>query len=139
MANEDVEARKYIAELNKTSAALCTQVHEMFLAAGCNSYVKTIYVGYDIDGEMVAALYGHADHVEVALALAEGHPSSQLIDASHLTWKTLPVAAIGHDAAEVEKMAGLVVEACDRVRAGLHTVNRENDFFIKAKRERRGR
>ena len=50
----------------------------------------------------------------------------------------MPVAAIGHDAAEVEKMAGLVVEACDRVRAGLHTVNRDNDFFIKAKRERRG-
>ena len=138
MAVKDVEARQYIAELNKTSAALCAQVHEIFLAAGCSSYVKTIYIGYDIDGEMVAALYGHADHVEVALALAEDHPSSQLIDASHLTWKTLPVAAIGHDAAEVKKMAGLVVEACDRVRAGLHTVNRDNDFFMKAKRERRG-
>ena len=139
MATEDVEAQKYIADLNKTSAALCTQVHEMFLAAGCSSYVKTIYIGYDIDGEMVAALYGHIDHVEVALALAEDHSSSQLIDASHLTWKTLPVAAIGHDAVEVKKMAGLVVEACDRVRAGLHTVNRDNDFFMKARRERRGR
>ena len=138
MTTTDGEARQYIADLNKTSAALCSQVHEMFVAAGCSSYVKTIYIGYDIDGEMVAALYGRADHVEVALALAEDHPSSQLIDASHLTWKTLPVAAIGHDAAEVEKMAGLVVEACDRVRAGLHTVNRDNDFFIKAKRERRG-
>jgi hypothetical protein len=139
VAANDVEAQQYIAELNKTSAALCTQVHEMFLASGCSSYVKTIYIGYDIGGEMVAALYGHADHVEVALALAEDHPSSQLIDASHLTWKTLPVAAIGHDAAEVEKMAGLVVEACDRVRSGLHTVNRDNEFFMKSKRERRGR
>jgi hypothetical protein len=139
VATNDVEAQQYIAELNKTSAALCTQVHEMFLAAGCSSYVKTIYIGYDIGGEMVAALYGHADHVEVALALAEDHPSSQLIDASHLTWKTLPVAAIGHDAAEVGKMAGLVVEACDRVRAGLHTVNRDNDFFIRSRRERKGR
>jgi hypothetical protein len=139
VATNDVEAQQYIAELNKTSAALCTQVHEMFLAAGCSSYVKTIYIGYDIGGEMVAALYGHADHVEVALALAEDHPSSQLIDASHLTWKTLPVAAIGHDAAEVRKMAGLVVEACDRVRAGLHTVNRDNDFFIRSRRERKGR
>ena len=53
---DDVEARQYISELNKKSAVLCTQVHEMFLAAGCNSYVKTIYIGYDIDGEMVAAL-----------------------------------------------------------------------------------
>ncbi len=139
MAIEDSEAQKYIAELNKKSAALCMQVHEMFLEAGCKSYVKTIYIGYDIDGEMVAALYGHADHVEVALALAEDHPSSQLIDASHLTWKTLPVAAIGHDAAEVRKMGPLIEEACERVRAGLHYVNRDNDFFMKAKRERRGR
>ena len=139
MAAEDSEAQKYIADLNKSSAALCTQVHEMFLTAGCNSYVKTIYVGYDIDGEMVAALYGHADHVEVALALAEDHPSSQLIDASHLTWKTLPVAALGHNAVEVKKFEPLIDEACARVRAGQHDVNRDNDFFIKAKRERRGR
>jgi len=139
MAVEDSEAQKYIADLNNTSAALCTQVHEMFLAAGCNSYVKTIYIGYDIGGEMVAALYGHADHVEVALALAEDHPSSQLIDASHLTWKTLPVAAIGHNAAEVQNFEPLIGEACVRVRAGQHDVNRDNDFFMKAKRERRGR
>lgn len=138
MASEDVEAQKYIAELNKTSAALCTQVHEMFLAAGCSSYVKTIYIGYDIDGEMVAALYGHADHVEVALALAEDHSSSQLIDASHLTWKTLPVAAIGDNAAEVKKFGPLINEACERVRAGQHNVNRDNDFFMKSRRERRG-
>ena len=138
MATNDVEAQQYIAELNKTSAALCTQVHEMFLASGCSSYVKTIYIGYDIDGEMVAALYGHSDHVEVALALAEDHPSSQLIDASHLTWKTLPVAAIGHNAAEVKKFGPLIDEACARVRAGEHHVNRDNDFFVKAKRERRG-
>lgn len=139
VAVEDSEAQKYIAELNKTAGVLCTQVHEMFLAAGCNSYVKTIYIGYDLDGEMVAALYGHADHVELALALAEDHPSSQLVDASHLTWNTLPVAAIGHDAAEVAQMQPLIEEACARVRAGQHDVNRDNDFFVKAKRERRGR
>lgn len=139
MTVEDSEAQKYIADLNKISAALCAQVHDMFLVAGCNSYVKTIYIGYDIDGEMVAALYGHADHVEVALALAEDHPSGELIDASHLTWKTLPVAAVGHSAVEVEKFQPLIDEACARVRAGQHDVNRDNDFFMKARRERRGR
>ena len=87
----------------------------------------------------MAALYGHADHVEVALALAEDHPSSQLIDASHLTWKTLPVAAIGHNTAEVKKFRPLIDEACQRVRTRQHDVNRDNDFFMKAKRERRGR
>lgn len=139
VAVEDSEAQKYIAELNKSSALLCQQIHEMFLAAGCNSYVKTIYIGYDIDGEMVAALYGHADHVELALALAEDHLWSQLIDASHLTWKTLPVAAIGHDAAEVAQMQPLIDEACARVRAGQHDVNRDNEFFMKAKREHKER
>jgi hypothetical protein len=32
----------------------------------------------------------------------------------------------------------LIDEACARVRAGQHDVNRDNDFFMKAKRERRG-
>jgi hypothetical protein len=138
MSGDDSEAQKYISELNKSSAALCMKVHEMFLAAGCSSYVKTIYIGYDIDGEMVAALYSHSDHLEVALALAEDHPSGQLIDASHLTWKTLPVAAIGHNPTEVKKMQPLIAEACARVRAGKHDVNRDNEFFMRAKRERRG-
>ena len=139
MAGDDSEAKKYIAELNRTSAALCEQVHEIFLAAGCNSYVKTIYIGYDIDGEMVAALYGRANYVEVALALSEDHLSMQLIDASHLTWKTLPVAAIGRNSVEVETMSPLINEACARVRGGFHDVNRDNEFFMKAKREGRGR
>ncbi len=137
MRAEDADAQKYIAGLNKKAAALCMQVHKMFLISGCTSYVKTIYIGYDIDGEMVAALYGHADHVELAMALAEDHPSSQLVDASHLTWKTLPVAAIGHNAVEVKKFGPLIDEACTRVRTGLHNVNRDNEFFMKAKRERR--
>ena len=138
MSGDDSEAQKYIAELNKKSAALCTQVHEMFLAAGCSLYVKTVYLGYDIDGEMVAALYSHSGHIEVALAFAEDLPSGQLIEASHLTWKTLPVAAIGHNATEVKKMKPLITEACARVRAGRHDVNRDNEFFMKSRRERRG-
>jgi hypothetical protein len=138
MAIEHSEAEKYIAGLNKTAGALCFAVHEMFLAAGCNSYVKTIYIGYDIDGEMVAALYGHANHVEVALALAEDHPSKLLIDASHMTWKTLPVAAVGQSQDDMAQMSLLVGEACERVRAGSHAVNRDNDYFMKSKRDRRG-
>ena len=51
--------------------ALATSAHDIFVEYGCTSYVKTIYVGYDHDGEMVAALYGHSDHVEIALALPE--------------------------------------------------------------------
>lgn len=133
------EAVEYLKTLNKKTARLGEAVDELFGREGCSSYVKTIYVGYDIGGEMVAAMYGRGDHLEVALALAEDHPSEVLIDASHLTWKTLPVAALVHDLSEVDAVGVLVAEACERVRTGQHNVNRDNDFFIKAKRERRGR
>jgi len=50
----------------------------------------------------------------------------------------LPVAAIGHNGTEVKKMQPLITEACARVRAGRHDVNRDNEYFMKSKRERRG-
>ena len=93
---------------------------------------------YDIDGEMVAALYGHADHVEVALALDEQHPSELLVDASHLTWRTLPVSAIVRTVKDLKELSQLVDEACDRVRVGKHDVKRDNEYFMKSRRERRG-
>jgi hypothetical protein len=96
--------------------------------------VKTIYVGYDIGGEMVAALYGHADHVEVALAVAEDHPDTRLLDASHLTWRTLPLALNRKNVSEVSECQALLQEACDRVREQTHDVHRDNDFFVGRKR-----
>lgn len=133
------EARDYFALLNRKVATVGQKVDELFEAEGCASYVKTIYVGYDIGGEMVAALYGHADHIELALALDEAHPAEGLIDASHLTWRTLPVAAIVKSEADVKKVGALIDEACARVREGAHDVNRDNDFFIKSRRERKER
>lgn len=35
----------------------------------CNSYAKSIHVVYDLDGEMVASLYSHCTHLDVALPL----------------------------------------------------------------------
>jgi len=133
------EAQTYFAGLNKKVEATGIELDGLFEAEGCASYVKTIYVGYDIGGEMVAALYGHADHVELALALDEDHPADGLIDASHLTWRTLPLAAIVKSSADVKKVRGLIEEACARVREGAHGVNRGNDFFIKSRRDRKGR
>jgi hypothetical protein len=52
----DVEARSYLDDLNKRVRPIATSLHEALLGLGCVSYVKTIYIGYDIDGEMVAAL-----------------------------------------------------------------------------------
>ena len=133
------EADAYLAELNPTVGHIALAAHEILVAKGCSSYVKTIYIGYDIDGEMVAALYGHADHVEVALALPEDLDDELLVDASHLTWRTLPVAAIIQSRDQLGRFTELIAIACDRVRSQQHEVLRDNDFFIKSKRERHTR
>jgi hypothetical protein len=71
-----------------------TRLYSFLVEAGCQPYVKTIYVGFEIDGVLVAALYPRSDHVEIAMALPESADSPILIDATHLTWRTLPVAAL---------------------------------------------
>jgi hypothetical protein len=132
--HEDAEA--YIASLNGKVRNIALSAHAELLKEGCSSYVKTIYVGYDFNGEMVAALYGHSEYIEVAIALAESYESPVLIDASHLTWRTLPVAAVLKSKADIKMFAPLVKEACKGVLSGEHTVLRDNDFFAAAKRER---
>ena len=118
---------------------IATSLHEALLDLGCVSYVKTIYIGYDIAGEMVAALYGHSDHVEIALALPEDAEGDLLIDARHLTWRTLPVAAVVRSKTDLVAFTKLALTAVEGVRTSSHTVNRDNDYFIKSRRERRGR
>lgn len=113
---------------------LATATHEALVDLGCSSYVKTIYIGYDLDGEMVAALYAHSDHVEVALALPEDAVGALLVDAAHLTWRTLPVAAVLRRKADLAAFKTLAAQACDRVRTSSHEVMRDNDFFIRRRR-----
>jgi hypothetical protein len=135
---ENSEAQAYLNEMNKKVGPLASDLHDVLLNLGCVSYVKTIYIGYDIAGEMVAALYGHSDYVEIALALPEDADGDLLIDASHLTWRTLPVAAIVRNTSDVLAFTHLASAAVERVRTATHTVNRDNDFFAKSRRERRG-
>jgi hypothetical protein len=113
---------------------LAMATHEALVALGCSSYVKTIYIGYDLEGEMVAALYAHGDHVEVALALSEAAEGELLVDADHLTWRTLPVAAVLRRKADLGPFKALAAQACDRVRTSSHEVMRDNDFFIRRRR-----
>lgn len=137
--SSSIEAENYLSALNRRVSKLGLGLDKIFLAEGCTSYVKTIYIGYDIDGVMVAALYGRADHIELALALDENHDSEFLVDAAHLTWRTLPVAAIVRNEGEIKQVAPLIREACERIRGGDHDVLRDNEFFMKSRRERRGR
>jgi hypothetical protein len=110
-------------------------LHDRLTTSGCSSYVKTIYIGYDLDGVMVAALYPHTNRVEVALALPEDHESKLLIDATHLTWRTLPVAAVLRGETDLEQVLRLIDEACLRIATGSHEVERPNDYFVKSRRE----
>lgn len=105
------------------------RLDDLFRSGGCSSYVKTIYVGYEIDSEMVAAVYGHAKFVEVALSLAEDRESDLLHDANHLTWRTLPKCLRLFSLEEVSEAEHLLLEAINRVRGGLHNVCRDNDFY----------
>ena len=134
--HEHSDAEAYVAGINNKIRKIASEAHQILIDSGCSSYVKTIYIGYDFNGEMVAALYGHSDYVEVAVALSEIHESSILIDASHLTWRTLPVAAVLKSKADLKMFAPLVKEACAGVLSGGHTVLRDNEFFTNAKRER---
>lgn len=135
--HEHFEADAYIAGLNNKIGMIASDAHQILIDLGCSSYVKTIYIGYDFNGEMVAALYGHSDYVEVAIALSESYESRVLIDASHLTWRTLPVAAVLKSKADLKLFAPLAADACKGVLSGDHTVLRDNEFFVAAKKERR--
>ena len=132
------DAQIYLGEMNKKIAPLASALHNVLIKIGCVSYVKTIYIGYDIDGEMVAALYGRSDHVEIALALPEDAVGELLFDARHLTWRTLPVAAIVRTTLDIPQFSLLASTAVERIQTSSHKVNRDNDFFVRSKRERRG-
>lgn len=88
---------------------------------------------------MVAAVYAHSRHVEVALAVAEDNPDSRLRDASHLTWRTLPLLAAAETRSEVDELRPLFEEAVERVRSAVHGVERDNDYFIECRRRREDR
>ena len=132
------DAQIYLGEMNKKIAPLASDLHNVLTKLGCVSYVKTIYIGYDIDGEMVAALYGHSDHIEIALALPEDAEGELLFDARHLTWRTLPVAAIVRTTLDIPQFSLLASTAVERIQTSSHKVNRDNDFFVRSKRDRRG-
>ena len=134
---DDSDAQIYLRDANKKVSALATNLHKLFLKHGCVSYVKTIYIGYDIDGVMVAALYCHENRVELAIALEENHRSKLLIDATHLTWRTMPVAVVIQSKDDLSEAAELIIEATDRVKTGQNTVNRSSEFFAEVKKQKR--
>ena len=119
----------------RTQSAL-RELVRIFTQEGCNSYVKTIYLGFDYEGEMVGAAYPSSETVELALALPEDHAHPNLVDATHLTWRTLPVSIKFTSKSAVQKSEDLLTEAVQRVAENRHTVYRSNDHFTSARQRR---
>jgi hypothetical protein len=138
--NANMRSRPRLIEAigSKRLTVVAERIDNQFSDLGCNSYVKTIYVGYDLAGEMVAALYPHADSLEIALAIPEDFEHPLLVDASHLTWRTLPVAAIVRTQADLKSVADLITLACSSIGDGSHRVFRDNEYFMRSRRDRHG-
>ena len=135
--SSDVEA--YLREANPKVRKLAKRICDGFVAEGCSLYVKTIYIGADFEGEMIGAVYAHKVDIEVALALPEDASHPLLEDASHLTWRTLPVLARVSVEGHLKDLRPLIEEACQRVRSREHNVYLDDDFFIEARRRRGAR
>lgn len=123
---------------SKQIRRLAQLVDEVFISLGCSRYRKTIYVGYEFDGEMVAAMYVHRDSLEIPLALPEDFSGALIEDAGHLTWRTLPVAATIRREDELNVFRSYADEAFERVKSEKHGVRRDNEYFAKSRRERKG-
>jgi hypothetical protein len=132
----DFDSNTYLKEIEPPLRSLAAAAHDCLIKLGCQSYVKTIYIGYDLDGEMVAALYARNDFVEIALALPEEAENPILVDASHLTWRTLPVAAVIRSADDLPSFTDLAIESVNRVKTASHNVLRDNEFFFGRRKER---
>lgn len=125
------DAERLIRDHRSGIKKLVEQIYaELVDRHGCLAYVKTIYIGFEIEGQMVAAVYPHAEMIEIALALSEDHESKLLVDATHLTWRSLPVATEITAGSQLTDLFPLLAEAVERVRSSTHDVNRDPQHFI---------
>jgi hypothetical protein len=125
--SKDVEA--LLSESRAEIRELAETFHTAITELGCTSYVKTIYIGYQLGDQMVAALYPRGGSIEVAFALAEDHADMRLVDATHLTWPTLPLSASVSLLEELPWLIAHAAEAVARVNGNLHGVRRPNEHF----------
>jgi len=141
MGKEQVsdDVRQLVGNYSPKIQQIVGEIHRCVVGLGCLSYIKAIYIGYEIKGEMVAALYPYHKHVDLALAIPEDTADPILVDASHLTWRSLPLMATIRNKRDVEKAKKYSKFAVDQIRSGSHTVNRDNEFFIRTKHERKAK
>lgn len=133
------DVKQLISNFSPKIQQIVGEIHSCAVGLGCLSYIKTIYIGYEINGEMVAALYPYHKHVDLALAIPEDTADPILVDASHLTWRSLPLMATMRNKRDVEKAKKYLKLAVNQILSGSHKVNRDNEFFIRTKHERKAK
>jgi hypothetical protein len=133
------ETRQLVANYSPKIQGIVYDLDGFLVNLGCVSYIKTIYIGYEIDGQMVAALYPYHKHVDLALAIPEDTIDPILTDASHLTWRSLPLLAMVRNTRDVAKAKKYSSLAAKQICSGFHKVNRDNEFFIRTKHERKAK
>lgn len=131
------EADRLAGESTAKVRAVTETLYDALVDLGCTAYVKTIYIGFEHGGELVAAMYPYGQRVEIALALPEDYANPLLIDATHLTWKTMPVAAVVRTATDAKQVLPMLREAFERVTSGQHDVELPNERFIRDSNYRR--
>lgn len=98
-----------------------------FEDAGCRAYVKTIYVGFDLNGYLVAAIYVRGgEYLEVALALPADDRFPDLYPADHLKWASLPVAFQVRPEDDLSRLVPVLERTLDRARHGFQAMAGES-------------
>jgi hypothetical protein len=88
-----------------------------FEDAGCRAYVKTVYVGFDLNSYLVGAIYVRgAEYLEVALALPADDRFPGLYAADHLKWASLPVALQVRPGDDLTRLVPVLERTLDRAR-----------------------
>jgi len=133
------EVKSFFKSCTDEVAIVGAELNSILTGLGCENYIKTIYLGFEFDGQMIAAVYPHRTHLEIALALPDDflELSKLFIDAAHLKWRTLPIAAILRSSADLLEIRDWIDVSFTRVKSGSHDVSRDNDYFMNIKR--RGR
>lgn len=134
-----IEAAEALVEgqTEKAKALMADVYGALVEASGCRPDVKTIYISFTKDDCLVASAHPGPDGIELALALPENHPSPLLADASHLTWRTLPLLVSISESTNREDVMDLVYEAMSRIESGEHDVDRPPEYFRAARRAQR--
>ena len=106
------------------------------IRVGLHRDVKTIYVSYtDEDRNLVAAV--HPDPatktIEVALSLPKDFESSLTYDATHLKWRTLPVAVRLKSLGDLTRMVHTLL--ADAIVHAPQSVARPSEEFARHRRE----